>query len=98
MVEVDPEMVRRFAESLGQSEAALAKIDTLAPLEASEHALPGTEFNVFSATIAAAVSSSVLGLAGRLADVAEIARGVARDYVLTEDEFTQKLSSMDVPR
>lgn len=43
----------------------------------------------------AAVSAAVLAVAGRVGDVAEIARGVAGDYEVTEREFAQKLIDMD---
>lgn len=95
---VEPAILRAFAGMLGQSADALDGLDALAPFRKSEGAVNGTDFDTANARSSAATVAAVRGLAGRLGSVAEVAVGVVRDYQVGEDEFAEKLASMDGPK
>ncbi|MGB3171483.1 MAG: hypothetical protein WBB62_18800 [Rhodococcus sp. (in: high G+C Gram-positive bacteria)] len=95
---VDPAILRAFSGMLGKSAGVLDGIDALVPFRNSEGVVNGTDFDEANALSSAAAAAAVHGLAGRLDSVAEVAAGVARDYQIAENEFAEKLASMDGPK
>ncbi|MGA9873060.1 MAG: hypothetical protein WBQ44_18200 [Rhodococcus sp. (in: high G+C Gram-positive bacteria)] len=95
---VDPAILRAFARMLEQSSGALRGLDAAAPFGTSERAVSGTEFDEASTFCSTATTAATVAVAGRIDSIADVAAGVARDYAITEDEFTAKLATMDGPR
>ncbi|OZE17579.1 hypothetical protein CH262_25220 [Rhodococcus sp. 05-2255-1e] len=97
-VNVDPVILRQFSNVLSGTGEAIAEVDTLAPFRASENALQGTDFRAACAAASAAAAGAVAALAGRAECVADIARGVAQNYEITDDDLARRLAAMDQPK
>ncbi|MBY4131615.1 hypothetical protein HQO83_24795 [Rhodococcus fascians] len=97
-VNVDPTILRQFSNVLSGTGAAIRELDALSPFRASENALQGTAFGAACAAAAAAAAGAVAALAGRAECVADIARGVAQNYEIADDELAHRLAAMDEPK
>ncbi|MEK8070607.1 type VII secretion target [Rhodococcoides navarretei] len=97
-VNVDPVILRQFSNVLSGTGAAIRELDALAPFRTSENALQGSDFHAACAAAAAAASGAVAALAGRAECVADIARGVAQNYEIADDELARRLAAMDEPK
>ena len=97
-VNVDPAILRQFSNALSGTGTAIREVDVLAPFRRSENALPGSDFDAACVAAAAAAAGAVATLAGRVECVADIARGVAQNYEIADDEFARRLAAMDQPR
>ena len=97
-VNVDPAILQQFSAMLWKTGKAIGEVDALAPFRRSENALPGSDFHAACATAAAAAAGAVAALAGRAECVADIARGVALNYEIADDEFSRRLDAMDQPK
>lgn len=94
-VNVDPSVLRQFSNVLSGTGEAISELDTLTPFRESENALQGTDFGAACASAAAAAAGAVAALAGRAECVADIARGVAQNYEIADDELARRLATMD---
>ncbi|WP_415976949.1 hypothetical protein [Rhodococcus sp. 077-4] len=97
-VNVDPAILRQFSTALAGTGEAIGELDTLAPFRTSENALQGSDFHTACVTAAAAAAGAVAALAGRANCVADIARGVAQNYEIADDELARRLAAMDQPK
>ncbi|CCQ15533.1 putative uncharacterized protein [Rhodococcus sp. AW25M09] len=97
-VNVDPAILQQFSTMLSGTGEAIRNVDALAPFRRSENALPGSDFHNACAAAAAAAAGAVAALAGRAECVADIARGVAQNYEIADDELSRRLASMDQPK
>ena len=97
-VKVDPAILRQFSTVLSENGAALRELDTLTPFRRSENALQGSDFGAACAAAAAASAGAVAALATRAECVAEIARGVAQNYDIADDELARRLIAMEQPK
>ncbi|OZC65163.1 hypothetical protein CH251_25245 [Rhodococcus sp. 06-462-5] len=97
-VNVDPVILRQFSNVLSATGGAIREMDALAPFRESENALQGTDFHTACAAAAAAAAGAVAALAGRVECVADIARGVAQNYEIADDELARRLAAMDQPK
>lgn len=97
-VNVDPVILRQFSNVLRGTGEAIAELDALTPFRESENALQGTDFGAACAAAAAAAAGAVAALAGRAECVADIARGVAQNYEIADDELARRLAAMDQPK
>ena len=97
-VNVDPAILRRFSDVLSGSGDAIREVDVLAPFRISENAVPGSDFHTACAAAAAAAAGAVAALAGRAECIADIARGVAQNYEIADDELARRLAAMDQPK
>lgn len=97
-VNVDPVILQQFSNVLSETGEVIAELDTLAPFRASENALQGTDFRAACAAASAAAAGAVSALAGRAECVADIARGVAQNYEITDDDLARRLAAMDQPK
>ncbi|OZC63226.1 hypothetical protein CH276_12730 [Rhodococcus sp. 06-470-2] len=97
-VNVDPVILRQFSNMLSATGGVIRELDALAPFRESENALLGSDFHAACAAAAAAAAGAVAALAGRAECVADIARGVAQNYAITDDELARRLDAMDRPK
>ncbi|MDI9932302.1 hypothetical protein QM588_17950 [Rhodococcus sp. IEGM 1354] len=97
-VNVDPVILRQFSNVLSGTGEVIAELDILAPFRASENALQGTDFRAACAAASAAAAGAVSALAGRAECVADISRGVAQNYEITDDDLARRLAAMDQPK
>ncbi|MEW2018974.1 type VII secretion target [Rhodococcus sp. NPDC076796] len=97
-VNVDPAILRQFSNALSGTGQAIGELDTLAPFRTSENALQGSDFHAACAAAAAAAAGAVAALAGRAECIAGIARGVAQNYEIGDDELARRLAAMDQPK
>ncbi|RMB71900.1 hypothetical protein AYK61_22305 [Rhodococcus sp. SBT000017] len=97
-VNVDPAILRQFSNVLSATGGVIREVDALAPFRASENALQGSDFHAACAAAAAAAAGAVAALAGRAECIAGIARGVAQNYEIADDELARRLAAMDQPK
>lgn len=97
-VNVDPVILRRFSDMLSETGSAIGEYDALAPFRLSENALVGTEFRTACAAASAAAAGAIAVLAGRAECVADVARGVAQNYEIADDELAGRLAAMGGPK
>ncbi|MGV8872607.1 MAG: hypothetical protein ACOH2Q_08780 [Rhodococcus sp. (in: high G+C Gram-positive bacteria)] len=97
-VNVDPAILRQFSEVLSHMGGEIRAVDALAPFRGSENALAGSDFHSSCTAAAAAAAGAVATLAGRAECVAEVARGVAHNYEIADDELARRLAAMDEPK
>ncbi|MEU3474485.1 type VII secretion target [Rhodococcus sp. NPDC006774] len=97
-VNVDPAILRQFSNVLSATGGAIREVDALAPFRESENAVQGSDFRAACAAAAAAAAGAVAALAGRAECVADIARGVAQNYEIADDELARRFAAMDQPK
>ncbi|WP_072688856.1 hypothetical protein [Rhodococcus marinonascens] len=94
---VDVEMLRKFADAVAGVSESIAGIDVSTPFADSEVALPGTEFAQVCVAGVQETGAALTNLYHRLTEVSEIAQGTAGKYEVSEADFTGMLDAMDVP-
>lgn len=76
----------------------IAGSDIGAPFTQSRLALPGTDFMQVSERGYHATALALRNVCARLLEVADITKGTADDYDVTESDYVAALSIVDLPR
>ncbi|QCQ90442.1 hypothetical protein [Rhodococcus sp. SGAir0479] len=96
-MKVDPAALRAFAELSASTSDALAAVDVSSPFVDSQGAVVGTEFSKLGPDGYAAVAEVLQNICLRLTAMAQIARGSAENYDVTDTDFGSLLDTMDAP-
>ena len=96
-VEVDPELLNRFAQFTHGVSEVLDRTSVNGPFWSAQNAVAGSELHLLCGQASYALSQAVSGMARRLEIVADTAQGASNDYRVTESEFAIGLRGMDAP-
>ncbi|MGA9869650.1 MAG: hypothetical protein WBQ44_00680 [Rhodococcus sp. (in: high G+C Gram-positive bacteria)] len=94
-VEVDPELLTRFALFTNSVSGILDGTSVEGPFWSAQNAVAGSELPSLCGQASDALSAAFSGMAQRLEVVADTARGASNDYRVTESEFAARLRGMD---
>lgn len=95
VMEVDPEILRRFASAAQDASDTLGSIDVFGPFWSAQNALPGSDLQILCAEGERISSTALHGMSQRMDTVARSARGASEDYRVADDEFAVQLRSMN---
>ncbi|NEW31649.1 ESX-1 secretion-associated protein [Nocardia cyriacigeorgica] len=99
-IRVDPEVLRSFAQQLGDEAGNVIGLGTAedANISGPVTALPGTPFGAAAQHAVDATGKCLQRISDRLTTVADSLRNTAGAYELTEADFEQKLRTIGLPQ
>jgi hypothetical protein len=93
-LDVEVDKLREFARLLDNAAGSLTPLKNNAALADAAAALPGTDVGAALNQCASAITTTLGGIAGRVAAMSGLAHGSAGNYQITEDDFTHALGSI----
>ncbi|WP_225730704.1 MULTISPECIES: type VII secretion target [unclassified Nocardia] len=93
-MQVDPVELRALATSMDSIGAEIKALKVQSVAEDASSALPGSALAQMYASAGALVEDAWARMAARCAQVSVIAKGGAENYVVTDDEFRDKINAL----